>query len=803
MDVFSGTVTNFGWLVMARGDTNEIGVLNVFGGLMTYAGGGISDCWGGNQTAIVNVLGGVVSNSIAVGINLNRMPNATNTGVLNLNGGTVQANSVSGAAGQMSFNGGTLKASGANTVFVSGLASAMIYSNGATINNNGVAVTFNQPLLAPTGKGVNGIASFTSGAGYISPPIIIVNRGGGDTTGVGATAIAQIDRNAGTVTNIIITCPGVNYTVTPTFTLSGGGAATPATITGQAPTTNISGDLTVTGAGAVTLAGGNTYSGNTFINSGTLRVGRPVLQMTFDNVVGSTVVNQGSGGSAMNGTLSGTATITSGGRFGSALSISSGAANGGYVLISSSVVPLNYGGAWTVGMWIKTSTTGGADAYQGDGSWASGNTSFYLNSGGTSSGTKGGGVRYAQGWEQGTATLNDGNWHHVVLTCNNGTKIQYVDGAIDSLVANAWNSTGTGGQFWIGGTADTGDGNVGLNGLIDEVYVYDRALTLSEVQSLYSTNKIQALPVTTPVTVASGAIYDLNGISQTIASLSGAGKVTNSAGQSVTLTVSNNTGTATFSGNITDLAATNSVSLIQNGVATTILSGANTYRGTTTIRGGSFLVNGSLGTNTVTVTNGGTLGGNGTISGTVTIQNNGNLSPGSGIGKLTVSSAVLQAGGTTLMEISKSPATNDQLVVTGALTFGGTLTVMNLAGTLAANDSFQLFSAGSIGGTFAATNLPPLNAGLGWSLNTASGVLSVVQTVATNATSITYSVGGGSMILSWPADHIGWRLQVQTNALVTGLGTNWFDMANSTTTNQIVIPIGMDNGSVFYRLLFP
>ena len=267
--------------------------------------------------------GGVVSNSTAVGINLNTFGSSSNTAILNLDGGIVQATGVSGASARMNFNGGTLRASGANTAFVSGLGSATIYSNGATINNNGTAVTFNQPLLAPAGKGVNGIASFASGAGYISPPIVIVNRGAGDTTGVGATAIAQIDRNAGTVTNIIITCPGVNYTATPTFTLSGGGATTPATVTGQAPTTNASGNLTVTGTGTLTLSGGNTYSGNTLINGGTLRIARPVLQMSFDNVVGSTVKNQGSGGSAMDGTLIGTATITNGGgKFGTnALSI--------------------------------------------------------------------------------------------------------------------------------------------------------------------------------------------------------------------------------------------------------------------------------------------------------------------------------------------------------------------------------------------------------------------------------------------------------------------------------------------------
>ena len=651
---------------------------------------------------------------------------------------------------------------------------------------------------------MNGIASFTSGAGYISPPIVIVNRGAGDTTGVGATAIVQIDRNAGTVTNIVITCPGVNYTATPTFTLSGGGATTPATITGQAPTTNASGNLTVTGAGTLTLGGGNTYSGTTLINGGTLRMARPVLQMSFDNVVGSTVKNQGSGGSAMDGTITGTAAITSGGRFGNALSIGSGTVTSGYVVISSSVVPLNISGAWTVGMWIKTSTAGGVYAYQGDGSWGSGNTVFHLNNGSTdTAGSQAGGVRYAQGWERGTATLTDGAWHFVVMTCNAGTKASYVDGALDAWTSgqDQWSASGTGGQFWIGGTPNTGDGDVALNGLIDEVYVYDRALTPAEIQLLYGANKMQPLPATTPVSVASGAIFDLTGISQTVALLSGAGRVTNSAGQAVTLTLSNNTGTATFSGNITDQAASNSVSLIQNGAGTNIFSGANTYRGTTTIRGGLFLVNGSLGTNAVTVTNGGTLGGNGVINGAVTVQNNGTLSPGSGIGKLTVNSSVtLQPGSAMFMEISKTPVTNDQLVVSGTLNYGGTLTVTNLSGTFVGGESFRLFQAGSINGFFSSNSLPALNAGLAWNTaNLTNGILSVVQTTPTN---LGWNVTGTNLILSWPSGYTGWRLQVQSNSLNAGLGTNWVDVSGSSLTNNLVVPVDSASGTIFYRLVY-
>src|ERR1035437_10996803 len=90
----------------------------------------------------------------------------------------------------------------------------------------------------------------------------------------------------------------------------------------------------------------------------------PVLRLSFDQVSGATAgsiaTNTGSGGSAMNGTLTGAgATIVGGGKFGNALSISGSASSDAYVHIANAVVPLTYGNNWTLAMWIQTSTAGG------------------------------------------------------------------------------------------------------------------------------------------------------------------------------------------------------------------------------------------------------------------------------------------------------------------------------------------------------------------------------------------------------------------------------------------------------------
>jgi pectin methylesterase-like acyl-CoA thioesterase len=87
---------------------------------------------------------------------------------------------------------------------------------------------------------------------------------------------------------------------------------------------------------------------------------------------------------------------------------------------------------------------------------------------------------------------------------------------------------------------------------------------------------------------------------------------------------------------------------------------------------------------------------------------------------------------------------------------------------------------------------------------TSSNALLVVNTpVSTTSTAISVSVSPGVLQLSWPADHIGWHLEVQTNGLGMGLGTNWTPVAESYTTNQITIPIDSANLSTFYRLAYP
>jgi autotransporter-associated beta strand protein len=265
----------------------------------------------------------------------------------------------------------------------------------------------------------------------------------------------------------------------------------------------------------------------------------------------------------------------------------------------------------------------------------------------------------------------------------------------------------------------------------------------------------------------------------------------------------NNTGLTTLAGVVGDAGLT--CGLIKTGPDSLVLSATNTYTGPTTISAGTLLVNGKLDVGAVTTATTATLGGSGTILGPVTVQGGGILAPGTGaIGTLTINSNLTLAGNA-LFKVNKAVSpSNDVVAVSGTLTNSGTgtLTVTNLTGSLAVGDQFKLFSTALANGAA----LTVTGGGVNWTnklaVDGSIAVLSVISTVATNSTNITFSANSGSLSLSWPVDHLGWSLQVQTNALSTGLGTNWVTVPGSSSVTATNFTINPANGSVFYRLIY-
>lgn len=281
--------------------------------------------------------------------------------------------------------------------------------------------------------------------------------------------------------------------------------------------------------------------------------------------------------------------------------------------------------------------------------------------------------------------------------------------------------------------------------------------------------------------------------------------------------------------NITDsglISGTGSV--VQDGDGTLTLAKNHTYSGPTLINSGSLALSGSGSLSNSTSINvasgatfdvsgrsdgnwimssGKTLTGNGAINGNFILASGARLLPGSGVGTLTFSNNLtLQTGCTNFMELTKSPNASDRLRVLGTLACGGNLIVTNISGSaLASGDNFQLFDAQLISGSFGNLTLPALTGSLYWNTNSlyVTGEISVQSQVSNVPTNLVFSASSGSLTLSWPSSHIGWKLQVQTNQISSGLGGIWWDVANSTTTNSVTVPIDPAAPTVFYRLYLP
>jgi fibronectin-binding autotransporter adhesin len=284
---------------------------------------------------------------------------------------------------------------------------------------------------------------------------------------------------------------------------------------------------------------------------------------------------------------------------------------------------------------------------------------------------------------------------------------------------------------------------------------------------------------------------------------------------------------STFAGNFDGPHA-----LTKVGTGTLTLVGTNNYTGSTTVSNGVLALVGdaqitssslisliapgilNVASNGLVLGSAGeqTLQGNGTIHGSLTVAGQGTVAPGSPVGMLTVTNGIT-LGGELVMELDRSATTNSDRLVSPTIAAGGSLTVTNIGAVLQVGDTFQLFSQ-AVSGSFAAVNLPtndPVTlTAYTWTNKVAiNGTIAVLTAVTppppvnTTPTNIVSSVAGGNLTLSWPADRTGWTLQVQTNSRAVGLNTNWFGVAGSSSTNQVTLPIGLTNGAVFYRLVYP
>lgn len=248
----------------------------------------------------------------------------------------------------------------------------------------------------------------------------------------------------------------------------------------------------------------------------------------------------------------------------------------------------------------------------------------------------------------------------------------------------------------------------------------------------------------------------------------------------------NNSGATIFAGIISD--SVGGIGLVKNGTNTLYLNSANTYSGLTTVSAGRLAGSGSIAGSVLVTTNAAIGGGTAASFGTLNIGGNLTVTNGGGF-----------------FRVNRAGPTADTLSVAGGLTnFGsGTILVTNLGAALQVGDTFALFNKAVVGGS----TLTVTGGGVPWTNKLAlNGTIEVLPSVNTNPTNIVTSLSGNVLTLSWPADHTGWRLQVQTNSLATGLVANsnaWLTVIGSASVNSTNITINPANGSVFYRLVYP
>ena len=208
-----------------------------------------------------------------------------------------------------------------------------------------------------------------------------------------------------------------------------------------------------------------------------------------------------------------------------------------------------------------------------------------------------------------------------------------------------------------------------------------------------------------------------------------------------------NTGNNEIQGAIIDQTAGTAITnLTKADAGKWILSGNNTYTGTTTINAGTLLVNRALAAaSAVSVNSGGTLGGNGTIGGSVTVNSGGTLSPGNSPGVLTVGSLVLSGGSTTLLEVNGVTTRGTDYdginITTGSgLTYGGNLT-FSFGSSLANGNNLNLLSfTGSATGAFASVTSTGSYAGTWTSSNSTWSFSNVTQTLTFDQTTGSLSI---------------------------------------------------------------
>ncbi len=290
-----------------------------------------------------------------------------------------------------------------------------------------------------------------------------------------------------------------------------------------------SGSLTKVGTGTLTLSGNNTFSGGTNIAGG-------VLSVSTDSNLGTGNINISNNAELLNtGSLTSSKAITLGNGGGTIASATNTIAEFSGLIDGSG--PLRIGDASNTGKIILTAD----NTYSGGTSIAIGST-LQLGIGGISG-----------------SVLGD--------VVDNGVLIVAHSNAL--AIAGELSGTGSLIQNGTGTLILSGNNSYGGTTIVSSGILKAGSTTGFSPSSAFTVN----------------SVLDLNGFSNSVGSLAGTGNVTNSGGTAATLTTGADNTSTTFSGVLQD-GTTASLGLTKVGTGGLILSGNNSYGGTTIVSSG-------------------------------------------------------------------------------------------------------------------------------------------------------------------------------------------------------------------------
>ncbi|NQU23495.1 MAG: LamG domain-containing protein, partial [Candidatus Nealsonbacteria bacterium] len=232
------------------------------------------------------------------------------------------------------------------------------------------------------------------------------------------------------------------------------------------------------GSKKATLAGGTLVVSDVIGAPGTgTNPDNPLAYWSFDNVVGATVVNDGTAGAVGDGTLSGDAAIVSG------LIGNAGSFDGTDDFVDVAQIATGVESA-SYAVWVKMGKfpPDNMDSVWHNDSWGGGDVHFLIrNSGTPGMSVNGAGPNDADG----IAVLTDvGEWHHLAVVYDGveKTRTYYFDGQQSVVRTHTNDRTLNIGPAQIAAW----NSNREFEGLYDEFLIYDEALSVADVVQMFA-----------------------------------------------------------------------------------------------------------------------------------------------------------------------------------------------------------------------------------------------------------------------------------------------------------------------------